>query len=139
MSCANPLERVSSLLDGGMDAGEQRTQWRIWNPAACATHGIRLRTPRQSLLEMKGTPMPDALAGRLQVLASHERERRLMRASFSAFFPALGERVWLSFDNMMRPRALPFAGGVISAFSGGGHVVSRDARQAERRRRAVIA
>jgi len=100
-----------------MDAGEQANA--MAHLESCGVCNARYQAAyhlRQSLLEMKGTPMPDALAGRLQVLASHERERRLMRASFSAFFRHWGERVWLSFDNMMRPRALPFAGGVISAF-----------------------
>jgi hypothetical protein len=67
------------------------------------------------MLEMDDPLIPEALAGRLRVLASHERERRLRRASLSALMRHWGSWVWLCFDNMMRPRALPIAGGVISA------------------------
>ena len=59
--------------------------------------------------------MPDALAERLRVLASHERERLLLRVNLAVRLRNWKERVQLSFDNMMRPLALPFAGGLLSA------------------------
>jgi hypothetical protein len=59
--------------------------------------------------------MPDGLAERLRVLASHERERLLLRVSLSARLRNWGGRLRLSFDNLMRPLALPFAGGLLSA------------------------
>jgi hypothetical protein len=107
---------VSSLLDGGMTTGEQENALAHLN--ACRTCNARFQSAyhiRQSLLEMDQSPIPEELMGRLRVLASHERERRLRRASPSAFFRHWASRAWLSFDNMMRPRALPFAGGVVSA------------------------
>ena len=59
--------------------------------------------------------MPDGLAERLRVLASHEREQLLLRMNLAARLRNWKERVQLSFDNMMRPLALPFAGGLLSA------------------------
>jgi hypothetical protein len=47
------------------------------------------------------------------VLASHERERLLLKVNLTARFRNWRERVQLSFDNMMRPLALPFAGGLL--------------------------
>jgi hypothetical protein len=61
--------------------------------------------------------MPDGLAERLRVLASHERERLLLRVNLAARLRNWRERLQLSFDNMMRPLALPFAGGLLSALS----------------------
>jgi hypothetical protein len=107
---------VSSLLDGGMSAGERENALAHLN--SCGACHARFQSAyhlRQSLLEMDQPPIPDELMGRLRVLASHERERRLRRANVSALFRHWASRVWLCFDNMMRPRALPFAGGVISA------------------------
>lgn len=59
--------------------------------------------------------MPGGLTARLRVLASHERERRIRNANFSARFHHWTERMRLTFDNMMRPMALPFAGGLMTA------------------------
>jgi hypothetical protein len=59
--------------------------------------------------------MPDELMDRLRVMASLERERRLRRANPSALFKHWASWIKLCFDNMMRPRALPIAGGVVSA------------------------
>jgi hypothetical protein len=62
---------------------------------------------------MDGPAMPDGLAERLRVLASHERERVLLRANLAVRLRNWRERVRLCFDNLMRPMALPFAGGLL--------------------------
>jgi len=107
---------VSSLLDGGMTAGEQREALAHLN--SCGTCNARFqagRNLRAGLLEMDRTPVPEQLVNQLRVLASHERERRLRRSSPSTFLLYYASRFWLSFNNMLRPHALPFAGGVVSA------------------------
>ena len=48
-------------------------------------------------------------------MASHERERRLANATLSTRFRYWYGRTQLMFDNLMRPIALPFAGGLLSA------------------------
>jgi hypothetical protein len=107
---------VSSLLDGGMSAVEkERAMAHMKACGACHTRFQAAYQLRQSLLEMEQVRMPEELAGRLQVMASHERQRQLRRANLSAFAKHWGSRIGLFVDNMMRPRALPFAGGVISA------------------------
>lgn len=116
MSCKNPSEMVTSLLDGGMSAGEHRKALAHLNSCgACDAQFQAARNLRQDLLEMDGAPIPEELTGQLRVLASHERERRLVRASLSTYLGHCASRIWLCFDNLMRPHALPFAGGVISA------------------------
>ncbi len=54
-------------------------------------------------------PPPD-LASSLRVIASRERRRMVYGRG-----PALADRLRLFFNNLMRPLALPFAGGVFSA------------------------
>ena len=58
--------------------------------------------------------IPPQLAAELCVLASHERERVLNRVSLSVRLARWVSRMELAFDNMMRPVALPFTGGVLS-------------------------
>jgi hypothetical protein len=59
--------------------------------------------------ELPPVEIPRDLAGRLQVLASHERARRVARWKHWC------DRLKLHMDNLMRPLALPFAGGLLSA------------------------
>jgi len=89
----------------------------VENCGACQREYRSLSSLRTALRAMRGPAMPDGLAERLRVLASHERERLLLRASLAARFGHWRERVQLSFDNLMRPLALPFAGGLLSALS----------------------
>jgi len=57
---------------------------------------------------------PPHLAAALRVLASRERADKLARRNLPAY---LGNRLRLFADNLMRPLALPFAGGMVSALA----------------------
>jgi hypothetical protein len=59
--------------------------------------------------------IPAYLAQKLRVIASHEHTRQLARASWAHRFASWFERFELTFNNLMRPIALPFAGGLLSA------------------------
>ena len=58
---------------------------------------------------------PARLATELQVLASRERMRQLSRGTYTALFHYWMAEMRLFFDNLMRPIAIPFAGGLVSA------------------------
>ncbi len=58
---------------------------------------------------------PPGLTTSLRVLASRERQRAAQRRSLQKFFETSVERLRLTIHNMMRPFAVPFAGGVFSA------------------------
>jgi hypothetical protein len=64
-------------------------------------------------LPMK-TP-PAQLITQLQVIASRERMRLLSRGTLVAFLHFWAAELHLFFDNLMRPFAIPFAGGLVSA------------------------
>jgi hypothetical protein len=70
---------------------------------------------RAVLRELAAAPVPARLSARLRVMASHERARQLARITWRARLHALRERAILEFENMMKPVALPIAGGLVSA------------------------
>jgi hypothetical protein len=115
MSCENVQELISLLLDGRLpEAGRENVLAHTGVCRECGTHLASLETQRAILRKMAQTPMPDALAARLSVMASHERERQLARASVRERVRRLAVNINLAFDNLMRPVALPLAGGLLS-------------------------
>jgi hypothetical protein len=80
----------------------------------CGAHLASLQTRRAILRSMAQPAVPDALATRLSVLASHERERQLARVNIRERMRRLAAKLDLAFDNLMRPVALPLTGGILS-------------------------
>ena len=116
MSCQSVQDRLSEFLDRLL-AEEERENVAA-HLASCPACGARfqsLENLRVMLRRLPDAPLSAALAMKLRVLASHERQRRLSRASFGAWLRYCRERAALQFDNLMRPMALPFAGGLLSA------------------------
>lgn len=114
MSCENEQRVIASLLDGREEIdGEVGALGHVEKCGSCNAAYRSLLSLRKALRTMNGPAMPDGLAERLRVLASHERERLLLKVNLAARFRGWRERVQLSFDNMMRPLALPFAGGLL--------------------------
>jgi hypothetical protein len=58
---------------------------------------------------------PPGLTTSLRVIASRERQRALDRMTLRRKWETWRDRVSLSATNVMRPLALPFAGGIVSA------------------------
>ncbi len=81
----------------------------------CALNWEQLSRVRTALKSLPARRPPEELTMALRVLASRERVRRLLRRSPAAMLAYLAERVWLWCDNLMRPVALPAAGGLVSA------------------------
>ncbi|HLK67330.1 MAG TPA: zf-HC2 domain-containing protein [Bryobacteraceae bacterium] len=116
MSCENVQKLISPLVDRQVPAGEQEDV--LAHLEACKQCGAQfesMQKMRQALRTMSHAPIPVHLTANLRVLASHERERRLSRVSFSARLRFWYDHARLWFDNLMRPVALPFGGGLVSA------------------------
>lgn len=116
MSCGIVQERISLLLDRKVTAEERENV--LAHIGSCRDCGARfeaMQALRTELRKMDQPAIPAYLAGRLRVLASHERIRRLARVSLPARVGHWAARMRLAFDNLMRPMALPFAGGLLSA------------------------
>lgn len=115
MSCENAQELISSFLDGRLPAAERENV--LAHAGTCRECGstlASLKAQRALLRKMAQAPVPQVLAARLRVLASHERERQLARVSIHERLRRLSAKIDLVVDNLMRPVALPLAGGLLS-------------------------
>ncbi|MGA2197872.1 MAG: zf-HC2 domain-containing protein [Bryobacteraceae bacterium] len=115
MSCENVQKRISLLLDRKIPARERESMLaHIEACRACGTRFEMMQNQVAMIRELGQPAIPAELAARLSVLASHECERRLARVSLPARLRSWASRMDLAVDNLMRPVALPFTGGVLS-------------------------
>jgi len=117
MRCQNVQELISLLLDRKLPEGEREkvlshTRWC----RECSAHLETLQAMREACLGMRAPAVPPVLSARLRVLASHERSRQVARMSLASRLQHWTDWTRLAFDNMMRPFALPFGGGIVSTF-----------------------
>ena len=116
MSCENVQERVSTFLDRTDPVAERENVLaHIGSCRDCSAYLETQLNMRSALRGLDRPAIPPDLAARLSVIASHERERRLSRVSLAARLRTWNSRVQLMFDNLMRPLAFPFAGGLVSS------------------------
>jgi anti-sigma factor RsiW len=116
MSCHNVQERISSFVDGRTPAAERESVLaHIESCRDCNAQLDSIENLRMALGRLNHAPMPAGLTARLRVLASHERVRHLARANWESRLRSWSDRLSLLFENMMRPLALPFAGGLVSS------------------------
>lgn len=71
---------------------------------------------RSGLRHLPLKHVPALLETRLQVLASRERSRQAARRNFRAWATETFARLKLSFDNLLKPFAVPAAGGLLTSF-----------------------
>jgi len=108
-------ELISSLLDGRLSPEERENV--LAHTGVCRECGTHLETSqfeRALMRRMAQARVQDALAAKLRVIASHERERQLARVSVRERVRRLAVNLNLVFDNLMRPVALPLTGGLLS-------------------------
>ncbi|MBI4877198.1 MAG: zf-HC2 domain-containing protein [Acidobacteria bacterium] len=116
MKCQAVNRRISGYLDGILVAEERRRiEDHLAGCAVCALEAQQLAQLRTRLRALPARIPPDGLNTRLHVLASRERARVQVRADYRALARHWFEHVSLAANNMMRPLALPFAGGLLSA------------------------
>jgi hypothetical protein len=116
MSCHKVQKSISAFVDRKLPVEErERITRHLRLCRECSTYSQAVLDLRTSLRRLPARPVPEQLSSELQVLASRERARRLSRLTWSALFAYWRGRMKLVVDNMMRPLAVPFAGGLISA------------------------
>jgi len=116
MSCDNVQKLISPLLDRMVPAGEQENVLaHLESCTQCSAQFESMQKVRAALRAMNHAPMPVDLTAKLRVVASHERERQLSRATVTSRVRYWSDRVRLWSDHLMRPFALPFGGGLVSA------------------------
>lgn len=116
MKCQIVDRGVSAYLDGMLPEQERREV--ASHLAACPECRLRARQLAQVRSHVRALPTPEApprLATDLRVLASREALRRRRHASLHSLVQHWLEGAVLRINNLMRPLALPFAGGLASA------------------------
>lgn len=116
MSCEYARARISSLLDHQLEGRERRnTMAHLESCGQCRDEYQAFEEQRLAMRSMEEPAVPPILTQRLRVIASHERVRQMTRGSIFARLHHIADNASLFMDNMMRPVALPFAGGLLSA------------------------
>ncbi len=113
MDCRSVQNSLSAHIDGALSASETRVAMaHLDNCRTCESwfeETVRIHT---ALRTLPRKPAPERLNTALHVIASKERRRAAGREWWLQ--TATGRlRLWA--DNLMRPLALPFAGGLVSA------------------------
>jgi hypothetical protein len=116
MSCNFVQDLISPFLDGKLPVQErEKMSAHVKSCRHCGSSFETARNLRSSMRSMRQTPVPPRLTAQLRVMASHARQQNAARATLGGRLRLWLAPVQLLFDNMMRPMALPFAGGLFSA------------------------
>lgn len=116
MSCQSVKQVFSDYLDRRLP--EPDRAWVTAHLSACrdcAREFAQLCEVRGALRRLQPASPPVWLATQLQVLASRERIRQQYHSTWISLFGEWVGRLRLVVDNLMRPLAIPFAGGLASA------------------------
>jgi hypothetical protein len=115
MNCDRVQEQLSWVLDGESSAGERENVLaHVASCRVCNNRREAMESMRVALGSMDRAAVPPRLSTKLRVIASHERVRQLAKVSLRARITYTLRQVRLSFDNLMKPLALPIAGGLAS-------------------------
>jgi len=82
----------------------------------CNLHRAEVRSLRTGLKSLPEKSVSPLLATRLRVIASRERSRQALRRDLAARMTELRACARLMFDNLLRPFAVPAAGGMLASF-----------------------
>jgi len=113
MNCSSVQNSLSAHLDGCVPKEErERIALHLARCGGCQSRLEELARVRAAVGSLPARKVPARLTTALRVTAS--KERALVLARQRRFDP-LPARLRLWMDNLMRPLALPFAGGLVSA------------------------
>lgn len=82
----------------------------------CEQHFGDVKSLRTGLQHLPVRYAPAMLSTRLRILASRERTRQINRRDFRSWMAEWVSRARLSFDNLLKPFAVPAAGGLLASF-----------------------
>ena len=116
MQCQLVKSTLSTFQDGCVVESEQRAvAAHVKQCRDCAAHLDQLTAIRRSLRAMPRRPMPANLTLSLLAIASRESSFRRRYAGFRGWVQNQFDQLALFSNNLMRPIALPAAGGLASA------------------------
>jgi anti-sigma factor (TIGR02949 family) len=113
MECSNVRQKVSAYVDNAVPENELREMRQHMSDCGpCARETERYQRVRQALRRLPQAAVPSELTMRLRVMASKVRAEAMRGESG---WSRWRDRFQLSLKNLMRPLALPLAGGLCSA------------------------
>lgn len=116
MECHKVQRVLPGYCDDALPRGQsQDVRSHLANCPQCATESQRYERVRSALRGLPSLAPPAHLLTSLYILASRERSRRLLAPKLPSFLAAWLTRIRLEASDMMRPFALPMAGGLASA------------------------
>jgi len=116
MSCDQVGALISELLDRRLGVDERGDVLQhLAECRKCRGRFEAFERVRSGLCSMRSVSVPARLSAQLRIAASKERVRVLSRGSLRLWMRHWGECARLAMDNLMRPLAVPFAGGILSA------------------------
>ncbi|MEO7142280.1 MAG: zf-HC2 domain-containing protein [Bryobacteraceae bacterium] len=116
MAYCTATQKLSEYLDGGLSDRERCEMVRHLSQCReCAAAAADLRQLRSALRGLVRRVPPPPLESRLHAIASQAASRTAARAALPRPIARWRNRVSLSLDNIMRPLALPLAGGLMAA------------------------
>lgn len=116
MDCQQVRLTLSAFQDGRvLDEDRRLIQEHLARCPRCAERLAQLEIVRQSVKALAARTMPSHLVFALRSLASREAARRRYYAGIRGAVKAAAERASFRLSNLMRPVALPAAGGLVSA------------------------
>jgi len=116
MSCQTVRNSISEFLDRRL-TGDQRIRvaQHLARCRECAAYLEDLSELRERLLSQPLAPVPQRLQTQLLVIASRERASWNSTRTLPMALRTWAVNARLTIDNLMRPLALPFTGGLLSA------------------------
>lgn len=115
MSCLQIQNSLSAHLDGCLSESERsEVLAHLGDCPGCVQRLQQLARVRAMLAKLPHAAPPPQVTAALRVMASRQRAKVVARRSAAAYWSG---RLRLFVDNLMRPLALPFAGGLVSAMA----------------------
>jgi hypothetical protein len=116
-SCKSVRRSMWDYVTGGLDdVDRQLVGYHVQDCRDCDLHRKEVRSLRSGLRNLPVMHVPPILNTRLRVIASRERSRQLVRQDFQSWMKELKRQAWLLFDNLLKPFAVPAAGGILASF-----------------------
>lgn len=82
----------------------------------CYLHRAETRSLRTGLKSLPSMSVSPLLQMKLRVIASRERSRQELRRTVATRFAEFRSKLKLTFDNLLKPIAVPAAGGMLASF-----------------------
>jgi len=116
-TCKSVRSALWDYMAGTLEQSDGRlVEVHLGECRECNLHRAEVRSLRTGLKHLPGKTVSPLLRTKLRVIASREHSRQALRRDLAARMAEFRSRAKLVFDNMLRPIAVPVAGGVLASF-----------------------